>query len=73
MLLALADGSAVAEVVSVFVDGRFSLPVAPGTYQVTAAPSTPGPGRGCQVEPPRVTVVAGYFATVGVICDTGIR
>ena len=42
------------------LDGRFTIPVAPGSYMITAAASNPGPGRGCQVEPLQVTVVAGY-------------
>ena len=67
-----SDGSAAAEVAS-GPDGRFSIAVGPGTYRVTAAASAPGPGRGCQVEPPQATVVARSFFTVSVTCDTGIR
>lgn len=55
------------------VDGRFSIPVAPGSYLVTAAVSTPGPGRGCQVDPSQAAVVAGSLTSVKVTCDTGIR
>lgn len=54
-------------------DGRFSIPVGPGTYVVSAIAPTPGPGRGCEVEPAKVTVVAGSFSAVAVTCDTGIR
>ncbi len=67
-----ADGSVVVEVAA-STAGRFSIPVGPGTYRVTAVPSTPGPGRRCQVEPPQATVVARSFVTVSVTCDTGIR
>jgi len=55
------------------VDGRFSIPVAPGSYLVTAAVSTPGPGRGCQVDPSQAAVVTGSLTSVKVTCDTGIR
>lgn len=54
-------------------DGRFSIPVAPGDYAVTATASAPSPGRGCQADPAQVTVVAGSFTSVSVLCDTGIR
>ena len=54
-------------------DGRFSIPVAPGDYAVTATASSPSPGRGCQADPAQVTVVAGSFTAVSVLCDTGIR
>ncbi len=40
-----ADDTVVAEV-AVGTDGRFSIPVVPGVYRVSAAASTPGPGRG---------------------------
>jgi hypothetical protein len=67
-----ADGGVVAEIAA-GTDGRFTIPVGPGTYLVTAAASTPGRGRGCQVDPQRATVVAGSLTTVSVTCDTGIR
>jgi len=54
-------------------DGRFSISVGQGIYDVRARPPSPGPGRGCQAEPPQAKVVAGSFATVTVTCDTGIR
>lgn len=54
-------------------DGQFSVVVAPGSYVVRASAPAPGPGRGCQVDPEQVTVIAGAVATVVVRCDTGIR
>lgn len=54
-------------------DGRFSISVGPGAYDVRAVAPSSGPGRGCQAEPARAKVVAGSFATVTVTCDTGIR
>lgn len=54
-------------------DGRFSIPVQPGTYVVQAAASAPSPGRGCSAEPSKVTVAAGAVASVSLSCDTGIR
>jgi hypothetical protein len=54
-------------------DGRFSIPAVPGTYSVEAVATSAGPGRGCQVSPAQVAVVAGSFSPVTVTCDTGIR
>lgn len=54
-------------------DGRFSVPLPPGSYTVRATTPTPGPGRGCQAEPVQVTVVARSVVSVAVSCDTGIR
>jgi len=67
-----ADGGVVAEGTA-GLDGRFTIAVAPDTYDVTAVATAPGPGRSCQVDPPQVTVVAGSFVPVRVACDTGIR
>ncbi|MCA1675610.1 MAG: hypothetical protein LC799_26670 [Actinobacteria bacterium] len=54
-------------------EGHFGVVVAPGFYAVRATADAPGPGKGCQVEPAEVTVVAGAVALVAVSCDTGIR
>jgi hypothetical protein len=54
-------------------DGTFTVTAAPGRYRVGATALAGGPGRGCQVDPEQVTVVAGSLARVAVSCDTGIR
>lgn len=66
------DGATAAEVTA-GSDGRFLATLPPGTYTVTATPTSPGPGRGCLVEPSSTTVLAGALITVAVTCDTGIR
>jgi hypothetical protein len=54
-------------------DGRFSIPAPPGVYAVSATATPASPGRGCGADPSPVTVVAGTFVSVSVLCDTGIR
>ena len=50
-------------------DGRFELPLSPGTYEVTIdAASTPP-----TAEPQTVTVEEGTFTEIEVFVDTGIR
>ena len=66
-----SDGRSVS--VEAGADGRFSIAAGPGTYVVRATATTPGPGRGCQADPPQVAVAAGSFTPVAVMCDTGIR
>lgn len=53
--------------------GDFAIPVAPGTYIVSATPVSPTPGRGCGANPVQVIVPPGAASTVAVSCDTGIR
>jgi hypothetical protein len=50
-------------------DGRFELPLAPGTYEVSIDSPSPPPFA----KPLTVTVRGGAFARVTVVVDTGIR
>ena len=50
-------------------DGRFELPLEPGTYEVSIVSDTSPPFA----KPQTVTVEAGSFAEITVSVDTGIR
>lgn len=50
-------------------DGRFELPLAPGTYEVSIESESQPPFA----KPQRVQVEAGSFTTITVAVDTGIR
>ena len=54
-------------------DGSFTIPVAPGRYEIRASVPGPGFGGACHVEPAEVTVESGASVPVAVSCDTGIR
>lgn len=53
-------------------DGRFTVPLRPGRYGVSARPSTGGSLPRC---PPRVQAIvrSGRYTRVAVDCDSGIR
>jgi hypothetical protein len=64
-----ATDSGEAFTASTDADGRFELPLSPGTYVVTIdAASTPP-----TTEPQTVTVEEGSFTEIEVFVDTGIR
>lgn len=50
-------------------DGRFELPLAPGTYEVSIESESPPPFA----KPQTVQVESGSFTTITVAVDTGIR
>jgi hypothetical protein len=50
-------------------EGRFELPLAPGTYEVSIASETTPPFA----KPQTVTVAAGSFTEITIAVDTGIR
>lgn len=68
-VVATATDSGETFTASTDADGRFEIPLSPGTYEVTIdAASTPP-----TAEPQTVTVEEGSFTEIDVFVDTGIR
>jgi hypothetical protein len=68
-VVATSEASGDEFTVATDAEGRFELPLEPGTYRVTIASETPPPFA----KPQTVVVESGTFTEIVVSVDTGIR